>query len=158
MTDARFEDGTEAPLRLKAETPEDLPILSALVQDAVATVGEIAWTPRRRRFALLIHRFRWEDAAAATRQGRAFERVQALLDIGGALRVQASGLDPAARDLVVSILSVVFDPGEDGAGRVRLLLAGDGEIAVDVECLDVALRDVTRPYLAPSGKAPDHPD
>jgi hypothetical protein len=35
-------------------------------------------------------------------------------------------------------------------------LAGDGAIALAVETLDVALRDVTRPYLAPSGKVPAH--
>ncbi|KKM80919.1 hypothetical protein LCGC14_1335040 [marine sediment metagenome] len=42
-------------------------------------------------------------------------------------------------------------------GRVILTLAGDGAIALDVEALEVTLRDVTRPYIAPSGKAPQHP-
>ena len=49
-----------------------------------------------------------------------------------------------------------FEPGEDCAGVVHLILAGDGEIAIDVECLDISVADVTRPYLAPSGKAPEH--
>jgi hypothetical protein len=31
-------------------------------------------------------------------------------------------------------------------------------VAVDVEALEVTLRDVTRPYVAPSGKTPGHPD
>jgi hypothetical protein len=35
MTDARFEDGGEAPLRLMAQDAEGLGVLSALVQDAV---------------------------------------------------------------------------------------------------------------------------
>jgi hypothetical protein len=39
---------------------------------------------------------------------------------------------------------------------VVLTLAGDGAIGVDVEALDVILRDVTRPYVAPSGKVPAH--
>lgn len=154
--DARFEDGAEQPLRLRAETPEDLAVIAALVQDAVAPVSEIAWTPRRRRFTLLVNRFRWEDAAAAERQRRPFERVQAVLSVGGALRARASGPDPRDRDTVVSVLDLGFAPGEDGAGVVRLILAGDGEIAVDVECLDVTLVDVSQPYAAPSGKAPDH--
>ena len=38
MDDARFEDAAERPLRLKAETPEDLAVLSALLQDAVGKV------------------------------------------------------------------------------------------------------------------------
>jgi len=57
---------------------------------------------------------------------------------------------------VLSLLSLDWQEGEDGTGRITLMLAGDGAVAVDVECIDVALRDVTRPYLAPSRKVPDH--
>jgi hypothetical protein len=37
-----------------------------------------------------------------------------------------------------------------------MTLAVDGAIAVEVEALEVILRDVTRPYAAPSGKVPGH--
>ena len=154
--DARFEDGAEHPLRLRAESDEDLAVISALTQDAVVSVSEVAWTPKRRRFSMLVHRFRWEDAAAAERQRRPFERVQSMLSIGGALKVRAGGLDPRERDTVISLLSLTFAPREDGAGVLRLTLAGDGEIEIDAECLDVTLQDVSRPYAAPSGKAPGH--
>lgn len=156
--DARFEDGGERPLRLRAESPEDLGILSALIQDAVGQTAEIAWLPKRRRFTLLVNCFRWEDAPKASRQSRPFERVRALLSIEGALRARVNGLDPKDPDLILSLLALDFTEGQEGGGTVHLLLAGDGEIAVDVEMLDVSLTDVTRPYLAPSGKAPGHPD
>jgi hypothetical protein len=155
--DARFEDGAERPLRLRAATPEDLGVISALVQDAVAQTSEIAWARRHRRFSLLLNRFRWEDAAAAQRQGRAFERVQAILVVDGVLRARASGFDPDDRALVLSLLALVFEPGGEGAGTLRLVIAGDGEIALDVECLDLTLADVTRPYLAHATTAPRHP-
>jgi len=158
MTDARFEDGVETPLRLRAETPEDLAVISALLQDAVGQTRDVAWLPRRHRFSMLLNRFRWEDAPAARTQGRPFERVRAVLRIDGALRARTQGVDPGDRDLVVSLLSLAFEPTVDGAGVLRLVLAGDGEIALDVECLDVTLSDVTRPYEAPSRKAPSHPD
>lgn len=154
--DASFADGAEQALRLRAETVEDLGILSALVQDAVSQTSEIAWLPKRHRFTLLINRFRWEDAPQAQRQGRPFERVQALLSIESVLRARVSGLDPADRDLVVSLLALDFTETDAGAGQLRLLLAGDGEIALDVECLDVTLADVTRPYRAQAQSAPRH--
>ncbi len=156
--DARFEDGAEQPLRLRAETPEDLAVMSALLQDAVAQTSEITWAPRRRRFSLLVNRFRWEDAAAAARQGRPFERVRAILAIDSVLEARSNGVDPADRDLVLEILALVFEPAADGAGTLRLILAGDGEIALDVECLDLRLADVTRPYLAQARRAPAHPE
>ena len=156
--DARFEDGAERPLRLKAESAEDLAIVSALLQDAVAQTGEIAWARRRRRFTLLLNRFRWEDANAARAQGRPFERVRTLLVFDDVLTARSDGVDPTDKDLVLELLSLGFEPGADGTGTVRLVFAGDGEIALDVECLDATLVDVTRPYEAPSGQAPRHPD
>jgi hypothetical protein len=158
MADARFEDGAEAALSLKAEGAEDLAVLSALVQDAVLSSADIAWDRRGRTFSLFLNRFRWEDQAAAEREGRAFERARALMVIGSVTGVASQGIDRGDRDLVLSLLSLAWEPGADGAGRVVLTLAGDGAIAVSAECLDVALRDVTRPYAAPSGHAPRHPD
>jgi len=155
--DARFEDAGEAPLRLVARSGDDVPVISALVQDAVFPVTEMRWERGRRRFALLLNRFRWEDRAAAEAEGRPFERVQSLLVIEDALRVASQGVDRHDRELVLSLLAIGFEPGADGAGTVLLTLAGDGAIRVEVECLEMALRDVTRPYAAPSGQAPDHP-
>lgn len=154
--DARFEDGGERPLRLKALDAEDLSVLSSLVQDAVFPAAEMVWTRKQRRFGILINRFRWEDAGRADAGRRPVERVQAVLAIEDVMRVQTSGLPVGQADVVLSLLSVTFEPGEDGTGRVMLTLAGDGAIAVDVEALEVVLRDVTRPYVAPSGKVPSH--
>lgn len=157
MADARFEDATEAPLHLVARDAEDLAVLSALVQDAVFPITEMRWQAGRRRFGLLINRFRWEDRDAAERAGRRFERVQSLLLVDEALSVRTQGIDRQDRDTVLSLLSVGFEPGEDGTGRVILTLAGDGALALEVEALEVTLKDVTRPYAAPSGHAPGHP-
>lgn len=158
MADATFEEGREAPLNLGAATPEDLSVLSSLVQDAVFTPPEMAWRPREHRFAVLVNRFRWEDRIAAERRGRPYERVQSLLVIDTVLGVSSQGVDRKDKDLVLSVLDVSFEAGEDGAGHIVLTLAGDGALRLKVEALDVSLKDVTRPYVAPSGKAPQHPD
>lgn len=156
MADARFEDGAEAPLRLEARDADDLRVIAALVQDAVFSVTELRWSRRRHEVAILLNRFRWEDRAAAERAGRGYERVQALILFRGVLALRAQGLDPADKDVILSLLDIAFEPGPDGAGRVVLTLAGDGALALEVEALEVVLADVTRPYLAPSGKVPDH--
>ena len=154
MRDATFEEGAQRPLRLKALDGDDVQVISALVQDSVLPASEMSWRKSERRFGMLLNRFRWEDPATT----REAERVQAVLCIENVMAVRSQGLDPKDRDTVLSILALVFEPGEDGAGTLRLILAGDGEIAVDVEALEVILRDVTRPYGAPSGKAPKHPE
>ncbi len=158
MSDARFEDGGDKPLRLMAETSEDLAVISALVQDAVAQTSDISWLKKHRRFAVLLNRFRWEDAAVAERQGRAFERVQSVLQFEDVVKVSVSGIAADDKDLVLSVLSVGFAAGVDGAGVVTLTFAGEGEVAVAVECLNATLLDASRPYRARSGRLPAHGD
>jgi len=153
--DAKFEDAREAALNLGAVDVDDLQVLSGLAQDAVFPITEMKWQKGARRFALLINRFRWEDAGAGR---HAPERVQSLLVIGDVLSVSSQGIDRNDADLILSLLSVTFEPAEDGAGHVLLTLAGDGAIRLEVEALDATLKDVTRPYIAPSGKTPQHPD
>ncbi|MAU51941.1 MAG: hypothetical protein CMN17_06085 [Roseovarius sp.] len=151
--DATFEDGRKAPLYLGALDPDDLQVISGLVQDAVLPVTEMRWRAGERRFALLLNRFRWEDAA---RERHGPERVQSLLVIDNVLGVASQGIDRSDRDTILSLLALGFETGADGTGRVILTLAGDGAIRLEVEALEITLKDVTRPYRAPSGKVPQH--
>ena len=155
MSDARFEDGVDVPLHLKALDQDDLSVLSALVQDAVFPAPEMTWSASKRRFALLLNRFRWEAERPVANEP---ERVRALLVIEDAMKVSSQGIDRTDHDLILSLLSIQFAPGEDGTGRLELTLAGDGAISIEVEALDVTLKDVTRPYVAPSKSTPRHPE
>ena len=157
MVDASFADGAENPVRLQAENAEDLAVISALIQDAVGQNGETSWQPRKHRFSLLINRFRWEDKETAEAQGRPFERVQSTLVIDGALKVGGEGLDPADKAQIFALLALEFAPSEDGAGTLSLVLQGDGAIHLEVECIDVTLTDVSRPYVARAKQVPHHP-
>ncbi len=156
VDDARFEDAGGAPLRLQALDAEDLKVISALVQDAVFPMSEMSWQPAKRRFALLLNRFRWEDRQEAETAHRNYERVQSMLVIGDVDKVATSGLDRSHADLVLSVLAMEFTPADDGTGRLEITLAGDGAIALELECVEIRLSDVTRPYGAPSKSAPDH--
>ncbi|GAB5445436.1 DUF2948 family protein [Gymnodinialimonas sp.] len=148
--DARFEDSGDSPIALRALEAADVPVISALIQDAIFPGTEMRWDAARRRFALLLNRFRWEQ------QGGTPERVQAVLAVEDVLKVSSQGIDRSDPDLVFSVLTLTWTPSEDGMGRLELVLAGDGAIALEVEALELTLKDVTQPYGAVSGKAPGH--
>lgn len=157
MSDASFRDADPAPLALMAHDDEDLDVISTLAQDAILPVSDISYDMRHRQLALLLNRFRWEDAEQAKREDRPFERVRSVLLISDVQRVQSDGIDRADTDLILELLAIGWQAAEDGTGRLHLEFAGDGTIAVDMECLNVELRDVTRPYIAPSRRMPSHP-
>lgn len=156
MADASFEDGAENPIRLMANSVDDLTVLSSLLQDAVGQNAEISWLPRKQRFALLLNRFRWEDRETASTQNRPFERVQSMLVINNVLKAGGDGINPGEKESVFSMLALEFTAGEDGAGTLSVILSGDGAIRLSVEALEVTLSDVTRPYRAHFKAIPTH--
>ncbi|MFT6677193.1 MAG: hypothetical protein ACJAVM_003405 [Sulfitobacter sp.] len=153
--DARFEDGREAPLNLGALETGDLEVISSLVQDAVFPASEMRWDQKAARFALLLNRVRWEDEGKTR---HAPERVQSVLVFSNVLAVASQGVPKGDADVILSLLTLSFEESEAPSGHLLLTLAGDGAIRLKVEALEVTLKDVTRPYTAPSGKLPKHPE
>jgi hypothetical protein len=138
------------PLQLLAADAEDLKVISAVLQDAVSALGDIRFEQGPRRLTIAFNRFRWE--AGAKRGG---ERVRSALQLGGVLEVKSRKLKRAAPKAVVSLLAVGFEPGEAPSGTVVFSFAGGGELRATVECLDLVLADLSRPWPTPNRPAHD---
>lgn len=134
------------PLQLLAEDPDDLAVMSAALQDAVAKVGDISFEGRARRLTIAFNRFRWE---AGERQ-----RVRSALQLGGVLSLQARKIRRDRRDAVIELLAIGFEPGEAPGGVLTLSFAGGGDLRAEVECIDAVLADVSDPW--PTPRAPTH--
>src|SRR5260370_39766912 len=65
---SRIEGGMADPLKLRGEDEDDLAVISAVLQDALVAVGEMAYFPKEARFGLGANRFRWEPPPAGERQ------------------------------------------------------------------------------------------
>jgi hypothetical protein len=133
------------PLRLLAQDADDLAVISAALQDAVAKIGDIAYEPRGKRLTIAFNRFRWE---------RGGERVRAALQLGGVLKVQQRRLRLDAKQAVVELLALSFEPGEPPGGHVIFSFAGGADLRVEVECIDAVLADVSQPW--PTPRTPAH--
>jgi hypothetical protein len=135
-------------LRLLAEDADDLKIISAALQDAVAQVGDIHWEQRGRRLTIEFNRFRWEAD-----DGK-LERVRAGLQLGGVMAVKARRLRRDVKGAVVELLALEFLPGEAPGGVIAFEFAGGGDLRAEVECIDAVLADLSRPW--PARKQPTH--
>jgi Protein of unknown function (DUF2948) len=132
-----------APLRLLAQEPADLEVVSAALQDAIAKIGDIRWDASARTLTLACNRFRWE---AGKGRGKGGERVRSALQLGDVTGVQARNLRRDAKQAVVELLSIAFEPG--------LTFAGGGDLKVAVDCIEVVLADVSDPWATP--RKPGH--
>jgi Protein of unknown function (DUF2948) len=140
----------QTALKLVALDPEDLAIVSAHLQDAVAKVGDIAYLPKEKRFAMVVNRFDWtgeRDSPLRRRAGIHFERV---------LAAKTRGIDLSAVDAVVNLLAVEFEEKRAPSGVVTLFFSGDAAIRLEVECLEAALSDLGPRW--PAQKRPRHED
>ena len=137
-----------APLRLLAEDADDLAVISAALQDAVAKVGDIHYEPEARRLTIAFNRYPL-GGAAATRAGA----------LGPAARRRCwrsrrASCGATPRDAVVELLAVTFEPGEAPGRRGHAQLRRRRRPAREVECVDAVLADVSEPW--PTPRAPAH--
>ena len=94
-------------LRMRAVDAIDLSVVAAHLQDAIAQVGDMAYQPSKRRFALMLNRFMWEDLSAPTIGAKAdkdapFRRVRSAMHFDGVQRVQHQGLRLGRKDAVAN--------------------------------------------------------
>jgi hypothetical protein len=134
---------TEGRLLLLANGADEVPLVSALMQDAVVHATDIAWEPRARRLVLLVNRFRWETGDLT--------RVRAALRIEGVTRVQRR--DWPRGDAILDLLAVTAEVLGDGA-ILTLAFAAGATLRADVEVVDVIVEDMGAAW--PALRAPHH--
>lgn len=138
---------------LAAQDAEDLEIISARLQDAVARVKDIVWLPKAHRFAALLNRFKWEDA----QRQRAALRIRSRLSFEFVRSAKAHNIRYGDPDAVLSLLAIRFAQAapDDPGGAVELVFSGGGSIRLEVECIEAMLADVGGEWAA-RGR-PAHP-
>jgi hypothetical protein len=134
------------PLRLLAQDADDLAVISAAMQDAVAKVGDITFEAKARLLTIAFNRYRWEAGGG--------ERVRSALQLGGVLKVQARKIRRNAPDAVLEILAMMFEPTDAPGGVVTLSCAGGGDLRATVECVEAVLADISQPWL--TRRKPEH--
>ncbi|WP_336485769.1 DUF2948 family protein [Methylobacterium nigriterrae] len=145
-------------LKLAALDPEDLTIISAHLQDAILRAGDLTYLAAEHRFVLCVRRFDWSAGPGEPPRRRLagvhFERV---------LGVRTRGIAPGRHaDATLSLLAVTFEPGDAPSGAVTLVFAGGAAIRLEVECVEVRLKDLgpvweaqERPAHDPQGPTQD---
>lgn len=150
-----------ADLKLIALDTDDLSVISAHLQDGVLRVADMAYLHHEKRFAAVINRFDWQNAAVVAKTpGRAVqnERRRAGLRFERVLGAQIHGINLKDRKAVLSLLAISFSPVADGTpdGDVTLTFSGGAAIRLKVECLEAELMDLGAAWA--TKHAPSHPD
>jgi hypothetical protein len=136
-------------LKLAAFDADDLMVISAQLQDAVLTVGDIEFVRRQQKLVMIVKRFDWESAEA---RRPAYRRRLAGLQFARVQSVRCRNIQQNSKDGVLMLLAVSFEQRESPAGAIVLTFAGGGIMRLDVECIEAVVED-----LGPEWETPRKP-
>ena len=140
MTSKDLSSNSSAGMVLLAKTEYELTVISTLVQDSVLLKKNIKWIKKRHRFAILLHRFRWElieEASGGLSPGRS----RCALIFDGVLKVSTNNLENTLREGVLSLLSLRTNIQEN-LKEIELIFSGGGSIRLLVEFIYTTMNDL----------------
>jgi len=136
-------------LKLVALDREGLEVISAHVQNTCVKRSDMAWLPRQRRFVIAGMRYDWVGA----KTGPA-ERVASVLRFDRVIKVSHLGLEPVDLEATLNLLAVTFEKTDPPAGMIILAFADGALVRLEVECVEVELRDMG--LRQPAAACPGH--
>ena len=82
--------------------------------------------------------------------------MQSVLVFDDISTVSTLGIDQNISDNILSLLTISWESSSDTTGVFQLVFSGNSIISLKAECINILLRDVTRPYQTNSKKRPKH--
>jgi Protein of unknown function (DUF2948) len=139
--------------RLIAFDADDLSVIAANLQDALVRVGDMAYIPRSKQFAMITARFDWIDAAKSDR-ACGCERCRTGLHFGRVLKVSCRGFCRRDEAEILNLLDIAFRETSPPAGIVEFIFSAGRALRLEVECLEAEIRDLGDRWKA--GSVPCH--
>jgi len=121
-------------LKLMAQDAEDIQVMSAVLQDAIAPVCDMTYRPLEKSFVMVVQRFMWDCLQVRELPANdpdpdfAFERINCAVDVEGVESVQFMAINPNDPAAMLDLLTLSFVNGHlefifAGGGKLRLTLA-----------------------------------
>lgn len=147
---------TAQTLKLIAKDAQDIQVMAAVLQDAIAPVADMAYRAAEGTFVMVVQRFCWDCGGADETPAdqdepplRVYERVNCALDIQGVKSVQYAGIDPMAPAGLLDLLTMTLE-----AEVLTLIFAGGGKVRIKLEDWQIRLRDFGESW--PTTHCPRH--
>ena len=126
-------------LKLIAKTEEDLRVLSAHLQDSIASVSDVANLKKNKIFLMQLNRFMWEDVEKGV--FRKNNRIRTILKFESVLDVLAKNIDQQKKNKFLDFLAIETNITPDNNYEMKIIFAGDSIIRIIAEAIEVTLDD-----------------
>mgnify|MGYP001284738278 FL=1 len=131
-------------LKLIARTDEDLRIISAHLQDSIASIENIANLKKNKIFLMQLNRFMWEDVEKGV--FRKNKRIRTILKIENVISVNSKNISQTNKDKFLDFLAIETKLKSNNNYELRLIFSGDSIIKIEVEVIEITLDDQGEPW------------
>ena len=126
-------------LKLIARTEEDLRVVSAHLQDSIASVADIANLKKNKIFLMQLNRFMWEDIEKGL--FRKNKRIRSILKFENVMNVLSKNINQLKKDKFLDFLTIETNFTPDKNYEMKIIFAGDAMIRIISEVIEVTLDD-----------------
>ena len=126
-------------LRLIARTEEDLRVVSAYLQDSIASISDIANLKRNKIFLMQLNRFMWEDVEKGI--FRKNKRIRTVLKFDNILEVHSKNINQSKKDKFLDFLAIESTRMPDKNYEMKIIFSGNSMIKIISEVVEVTLDD-----------------
>ena len=126
-------------LKLIARTEEDLRIVSAHLQDSIASISDFAKLKKNKIFLMQLNRFMWEDVEKGV--FRKNKRIRTILKFENVLDVRSRNINQSKKDKFLDFLAIETSSMPDNNYEMKIIFAGDSIIKIVSEVIEVTLDD-----------------
>ena len=126
-------------LKLLAKTEEDIRVVSAYLQDAIANVSDVANLKKNKIFLMQLNRFMWEDVEKGV--FRKNKRIRTILKFENVIKVHAKNINQLKGNRFLDFLTIETNKMIDSNYEMKIVFAGDSIIRIIAEVIEVTLDD-----------------
>ena len=126
-------------LKLIARTDNDLRVISAHLQDSIASIENIASLKKNHIFLMQLNRFMWEDVEKGV--FRKNKRIRTVLKFDNVTSVFSKNIPKKRDDNFLDCLTIETNKLPNNNYEIKLIFSGNAAIKVIVEVIEVKLDD-----------------
>ena len=126
-------------LKLIAKTEDDLKVVSAHLQDAIANISDMANLRKSKIFLMQMNRFMWEDVEKGV--FRKNKRIRTVLKFENVIKVNSRNINQTKNDKFLDFLTIETNQMPDNNYEMKIVFAGDSIIRIISEAIEVTLDD-----------------
>tara|TARA_A100001011_G_C14199541_1_gene795037 strand:+ start:370 stop:858 length:489 start_codon:yes stop_codon:yes gene_type:complete len=144
---------TDRPISLRCRKPQDLEVVSSLLQDALVGNADLRFEKSKNNFLFVANRFCWEVATKISKD-KSYYRVLSGVNVQNVTSVKHKNLSQYKDENLASFYNLLTIEYDSDKNEVTLVFAQNISVKLIVSELDIFIRDIAVPY--PTTQIPNH--